>query len=269
MRIDFPGRKIVVGQVQRALGLKDDGDDRRLTWQAIVNALPLVPVPIIVQSSSVQFPDRDNITMRVQRFLGAYVDGHDGQETWSFLAQRFDPTLKESPVKPISQTPSLPIGEYPERIVSSPNRNNGVNECKGCVIHHASGYYEGTVSWCLQKGTNASYHILVNTDGRRTVMGPDTTRLHHAGQSVWKGRSGCNAFMLGLAFIGNTNDGTMRGDAGPRLTPDEIASAVQWLRPRMRKYGWTKDDITAHRIIAPGRKDDTSLHALNQILSAI
>ncbi len=268
-RIPFKGREIVVKQVQRSLGLTVDGDDRRATWQAIAERLPLSPVPNLAKSTAVEFPGRDELTKRVQRALGGVlVDGHDGQETWAALAQRFDPVLKHGDL-PVAPTQKPVSGGYSERVVSSPNRNSGTNECKGCVIHHASGYYDGTVSWCLQKGTQAGYHVLIATDGRRTIMGEDAARLHHAGASVWKGRSGCNAFMLGLAFTGNTNDGAMRGDAGRHLTPDEIASALQWLRPRMKRYGWSKNEITAHRVVSPGRKDDTSVPALNQILAAL
>jgi N-acetyl-anhydromuramoyl-L-alanine amidase len=269
MRIAFPARHVVVQQVQRSLGLKADGDDRRATWQAIAERLPLSPVPRIPDSPDVRFPGRDELTKRVQRALGGIlVDGHDGQETWAALAERFDPFLTQLPAG-MSPAQFFQPGRYEERVVSCPNRNAGINECRGVVVHHASGYYDGTVSWCLQKGTKAGYHVLINTDGRRTVMGEDTARLHHAGQSTWRGRSGCNAFMLGLAFIGNTNDGAMRGAAGADLTKDEVASALEWLRPRMGKYGWTRSDLTTHRIVSPGRKDDTSIRALNQIHAAL
>lgn len=267
-RIYFKGRDLVVKQVQRSLGLKDDGDDRRATWQAIVERLPLQPVPEITASRDFDFPGREEITKRVQRTLGGIlVDGADGQETWSALAERFDPDLKEAVIKPYPQ--QSVAGKYSERKVSSPNRSSSTNECRGVVIHHASGYYDGTVSWCLQKGTNAAYHVLIATDGRRTIMGEDTARLYHSGESSWRGRKFANAFMLGLAFTGNTNDGAMRGAAGRDLTEDEIASALEWLLPRMNKYGWTVNDITAHRIVSPGRKDDTSIKALHQIQSAL
>lgn len=265
MRIEFKGRPLAVSQVQESLGLKPDGDDRRFTWQAIANALPLSPIPIIPQSLSIDFPGRSELVKRVQRTLGnILVDGYDGQETWSALAQRFSPRL------PIV-SPRLPeSGSYTEKVRGrTPNRNAGTNECRGLVIHHASGYFEGTVDWCLKKGTNAAYHVLINTNGERAVLALDSDRCHHAGASSWKGRSGCNAFMLGLSFIGNTNDGSMRGDAGPNLTWDEVQSALEWIRPRMSKYGWTNNDITAHRFVSPGRKDDTSVSAFNQIIQAL
>jgi len=270
MKISFPARALVVQQVQRALGLKADGDDRRATWQAIVSRLPLSPVPLILDSSAVQFPGRDAITMRVQRHLGTHVDGHDGQETWAALAERFDPRLMQVATPPaLTPAQSTPDG-YTERVRGrTPNRNAGTNGCEGLVLHHAAGYFDGTVSWCLKPGTFAGYHCLVNTDGERAILAHDSDRVHHAGASTWRGRSGCNAFMMGLCFVGNTHTGTMRGGHGPDLTEHEIASALEWIRPRMAKYGWTKDDITRHAIVSPGRKDDTSLRAHQQILVAL
>lgn len=267
MRIDFKGRVIVVKQVQRALGLLPDGDDRTKTWQAIVDSLPLVPVPRIQKS----FQDRDVITARVQRSLGGiFDDGHDGQETWAALAQRFDPALAHAPKPTPSPFVTVQKGNYEEDRVTSPNRSSATgNECKGLVIHHASGYYKGTINWCCTKGTNAGYHVLINTDGHRTTMGPDSARLYHSGESSHNGRKWCNGFMLGLAFIGNTNDGAMRGDAGRHLTDDEVASAKEWILPRMTKYGWKREDFTAHRLVSPGRKDDTSLDALRRVTHAV
>lgn len=269
-RIPFPGRSIVVQQVQRALGgLKVDGDDRRSTWQAISNRL-LIPVPLIHASASVQFPDRDSITKRVQSALGGIlIDGHDGQETWSRLAERFDPALRDPTMPTPPVQPPAQSGRYSERVVKSPNRNAGGNRKLGAVLHHASGYYDGTVSWCLNPASKVSYHVLINTDGSRTAMVPDDDRAWHAGVSSWRGMSGCNGFTLGIAYIGNTNDGAMRGQAGRDLTAAEIASTLEWLRPRMTRYGWTKSDLTAHRLISPGRKDDTSVTALQQILAAL
>jgi AmpD protein len=269
-RISFPGRKVVIQQVQGALGLLADGDDRVKTWQAIAAALPLSPVPPLPASSSVAFPGRDELVKRVQRALGGIlVDGDDGQETWAALAERFDPQLRQVEHKPTPQLPDAIAGRFPQRTVLSPNRNSGGNKLQGVVIHHASGYYEGTVSWCLNPKAKVSYHCLINTDGARTQIVPDEDRAWHAGVYSWKGSSGCNGFTLGLAFIGNTNDGAMRGAAGRDLSAAEVASAIEWLRPRMAKYGWSKDDITAHRIIAPGRKDDTSIRALNQIFAGL
>lgn len=267
MRIQFKGREIVVKQVQQSLGIAVDGDDRRGTWQAIANSLPLIPTPSIPPSSLIQFPGRNAVTERVQRSLGnILVDGHDGQETWSALAQRFDPLSKLLPDTP----EEAPSGSYRQVVRGrTPNRNSGINERKGLILHHASGYFEGTVSWCLKKGTNASYHVLIDTNGERAVLAHDEDRCHHAGVSSWKGRSGCNAFMMGLSFIGNTNDGAMRGDAGPNLTYHEVQSALEWIRPRMEKYGWSKADITTHRVASPGRKDDISIYAYNQIINAL
>lgn len=266
MIIPFPKRELVVAQVQRALKLPETGRDTTSVWLAIAQALPLVPLPAVPAIETEDFPNRRIIVSRVQRVLGIPVDGSDGKGTWSALAERFDPPRRE-----VLSSEALPhSGRYVERSRGrTPNRNKGANERLGLVLHHACGYFEGTVSWCLQDGTQAGYHVLIALNGERALLALETDRAHHAGKSRFKGREGCNAFMLGLAFTGDTNNGARRGAAGPALTPDEVASAVEWIKPRMLRYGWFKNDITTHAAVSPGRKDDVSPAAYRQIIDAL
>ena len=69
--------------------------------------------------------------------------------------------------------------------------------------------------------------------------------------------------MLGLAFSDNTKT--------RELTDDEIASAVEWLLPRFKKWGWSTDlsTVTTHKEISPGRKDDVDSRAEQAILKAL
>ena len=77
---------------------------------------------------------------------------------------------------------------------------------------------------------------------------PDEHVAWHSGVSSFRGRTGCNAFMLGLSFAGDTYRAP--------LTEAQLASALEWLEPRWTRYGWTLDWMTDHRQVAPGRKDD-------------
>lgn len=267
--ISFPKRRDLILETQREMGMRNPtGVDGMFTWHTLGKLLlpekhPAMafvrPIP-----SRVMFPGRENIVAAIQSALKIDVDGDDGPQTWSALAQRFD--KKTEPAHPpqwISRE-----GEYEESIRGrSPNRNKGINLCEGIVIHHAAGYYEGTISWCLKPGTTAGYHCLVNTDGRRAILAEDLDCVHHAGQSKWRGKSSCNFFMLGIAFIGNTNTGAMRPSAD--LTPDEVASACEWIREKMKIHSITRADITTHAAVSPGRKDDTSLRAYQQIMAAL
>ena len=267
--IAFPKRKALVLETQRDLGMsKATGVDGMFTWHTIAKRLLPEKHPAMAfvkpQPSRLIFPGRESIVAAVQAALGIDVDGDDGPQTWSALAQKFD--QKTAPANPPQWTAKE--GAYPESVRGrSPNRNKGTNACQGIVIHHAAGYFEGTVDWCLKPGTQAGYHCLVNIDGERAILGNDADCLHHAGQSQWRGKPSCNYFMLGLAFIGNTHTGTMR--PYPELTPDEVKSACEWIRAKMKLHGITRDNITTHYAVSPGRKDDTSLRAYQQIMAEL
>lgn len=51
-----------------------------------------------------------------------------------------------------------------------------------------------------------------------------------------------------MAFEGDTNQREL-GEA-------EMASAAEYLVPIMQRYGLMLDDVTDHRTVSPGRKDD-------------
>ena len=142
--------------------------------------------------------------------------------------------------------------------LSSPSR---VNECAGVVWHHSSGSYIGGVEWIQNPQSKVSYHCLIAKDGRRTVFAPDERIAWHAGKSKWKGREFCNAFTLGVAFEGDTH----KYD----ITQAQIESAIEWLSSRAKKYGWTMDDMTTHRAVSPGRKNDISPAAECVLFAAI
>ena len=85
-------------------------------------------------------------------------------------------------------------------------------------------------------------------DGKRTVLADPDERPWHAGKSAWHGRRDLNSWSVGAAFEGDTYDRTL-GDA-------EMASMAEYLLPIMRQYGLTLADVTDHRTVSPGRKDD-------------
>lgn len=142
--------------------------------------------------------------------------------------------------------------------VSSKSR---VNECLGVVWHHSAGSFNGSVDWILQSKSQVSYHCIIDLDGSRVIFADDRRVCWHAGKSKWRGREFCNGFTIGCAFSGDTND--------RNLTDHEIESAIKWLRPRWDKYDWSMDDMTTHRNVSPGRKDDISPAAEKQLFAEI
>lgn len=153
--------------------------------------------------------------------------------------------------------------KFKEDIKLTPNvsAKYRVNEKQGVVWHHSAGSFSGSVSWILQSKSQVSYHCIINLDGSRVVFADDSRVCWHAGKSRWKGRSLCNGFMLGVAFSGDTN----KRD----LTQAEIDSAIEWLAPRWKSYNWSMDNMTTHRAVSPGRKDDISPKAEKQLFDAI
>ena len=138
---------------------------------------------------------------------------------------------------------------YPEFTRPSPNCDATVpHEQLGVVFHHTVISFDETIALMTDPARRVSYHCVIAPDGTRCTLVPDAQVAWHAGVSSFRGRAGCNAFLLGLSFAGDTY-------AAP-LTAAQLASALEWLAPRWVRRGWTIAGMTDHRQVAPGRKDD-------------
>lgn len=138
---------------------------------------------------------------------------------------------------------------FPEISRPSPNCDSTVpHERRGVVFHHSVITFDETIALMTDPTRKVSYHCLIAPDGTRCTFVPDEHVAWHSGISSFRGRDGCNAFMLGLSFAGDTY--------GSPLTDAQLASALEWLEPRWLRHGWTLDWMTDHRQVAPGRKDD-------------
>ncbi|MEO6874245.1 MAG: N-acetylmuramoyl-L-alanine amidase [Opitutaceae bacterium] len=138
---------------------------------------------------------------------------------------------------------------FPEISRASPNCDAMiVHEQLGVVFHHSVLPFDETIALMTDPAKKVSYHCLIAPDGTRCTFVPDAHIAWHAGVSSFHGRPGCNAYLLGLSFAGDTY-------ATP-LTDAQLASAVEWLAPRWTRNRWTRDGMTDHRQIAPGRKND-------------
>ena len=151
-----------------------------------------------------------------------------------------------------SSTPApsikLKARKYPEKILNSPNVSGRRITPRAVVLHHTSGAYAGSVAWCMDPISKVSYHAIVAKDGRRTVLADPDERTWHAGVSSWRGKRDLNSWAIGAAFEGDTTKREL-GEA-------EMASMAEYLLPIMQRYGLTLADVTDHRTVSPGRKDD-------------
>lgn len=116
------------------------------------------------------------------------------------------------------------------------------------MLHHSGGSYAGGVAWIKNPKSRVSYHVLVAPDGRRTVFANPTQRTWHAGKSSWQGRGDLNSWAVGASFAGDSYK--------EPLTDDAMASMAEYLIPIMRQYDLELLDVTDHRTVSPGRKDD-------------
>ena len=137
---------------------------------------------------------------------------------------------------------------YPETKVRTPNVSAKPIRPEAIVLHHSGGSYAGGVSWIKNPASRVSYHVLVAPDGRRTVFARPDQRTWHAGKSSWQGRGDLNSWSVGASFAGDTY-------AEP-LTLDAMDSMAEYLLPIMARYGLEILDVTDHRTVSPGRKDD-------------
>jgi N-acetyl-anhydromuramyl-L-alanine amidase AmpD len=100
----------------------------------------------------------------------------------------------------------------------------------------------------MDPASRVSYHCIVAKDGKRTVLADPDERTWHAGVSSWRGKRDLNSWSIGAAFEGDTNT--------RQLGEDEMASMADYLVPIMRAHGLRLADVTDHRTVSPGRKDD-------------
>lgn len=159
---------------------------------------------------------------------------------------------------------------YSENFIQTANISSRLIVPEGVVTHHISLSKEDTIAILTKKQgllsngdafSGVSAHCIGWKDGSRTVLANDNQRCWHAGRSEFKGRYGCNDFLLGYEFHGDTYKYP--------LTQDQIGSFIEWLIHRKEKWNIAFDYITDHRTIAPTRKVDINPVELKRLLTAI
>lgn len=94
-------------------------------------------------------------------------------------------------------------------------------------------------------GVRVSAHFLIRRTGALLQFVPCTKRAWHAGASVWRGRSACNDYSIGIELEGG--DEVPYAEAQYRVLA-ELARALRAAYPIA--------DIVGHCDIAPERKTD-------------
>ncbi len=94
-------------------------------------------------------------------------------------------------------------------------------------------------------GLEVSAHFLIRRDGELLQFVSCDARAWHAGASVWRGRSECNDFSIGIELEG------LEGDVFEAPQYVALAGLIGALR---RHYPVAA--VTGHEQVAPGRKND-------------
>ncbi len=93
-----------------------------------------------------------------------------------------------------------------------------------------------------------SAHLLIRRDGEIIQYVPFQQRAWHAGESRFQDREHCNDFSIGIE---------LEGYDAHAFEPVQYQQLAQLTRALMKAYpGITRERITGHSDIAPGRKTD-------------
>lgn len=142
-----------------------------------------------------------------------------------------------------SEKTAEPENTYKEVSYPTPNyARDKVNDVRGVILHHtAEPTVERSLAVLTSKEKGVGTHVVIDTDGTRYIMCAPTVVTYHAGYSILAGREGCNQFTIGIEFQGNTLE--------KPLTDDQIASAIEYLRPIIHQYGIPVENIVTHEMV--------------------
>ena len=97
-------------------------------------------------------------------------------------------------------------------------------------------------------GQRVSAHALIRRDGQIVQYVPFGERAWHAGQSAYRGRSGCNDFSIGVELEGTDDTPYTDAQYGALAV---LSAALLAAYPSLSAQA-----IAGHNEIAPGRKTD-------------
>lgn len=138
--------------------------------------------------------------------------------------------------------------KYKEKKHPTPNYDrNRTNKVEGVILHHTA---EPTIEKSLGVLTSlkkkVGTHCVIDLDGTRYIMCEPEVATYHAGFSVLNGKEGCNYFTIGIEFQGNTLE--------KPLTDDQIFSAIEYLKPLIKKYKIPIKNIVTHEMVRKAYK---------------
>ena len=180
------------------------------------------------------------------------------------MAEMYDQTDKESPIaKKIDDVRDFDFLEVWHKGAGHSSKKQA---WKGVTFHHTAGTILGTIDHLTKRTKGASYHCMIAENGDRHRFVDDAVRAYHAGYGIIHGRNP-NHVNISVSFNGDTQSGKFRGSK--ELTAAEIASTIEFLKPRWEKFEDFWRFTGDHRSCDPKRRNDLNPLALEQLLDAI
>ena len=251
--MDFPNKENLVKQAQKLLNIQETGKADYLTWRAIGDFVGIETKDLWPYS----------LIRNTQKQLGLLDDGEDGKLTWGKIVEVLTHNAPEQIVPK--------KGKYKETVKPSPQTNGQYAQKiipKAIVMHDSAGAYLGSIDWTSRitnpktgKRLYASYHCIIKRNGERTILNLDNNRAFHAGASSFKGKSSLNLWSIGVAFEQDSHTRPLEDSA--------IESAIEYILPRMKKWGITPEYVTDHRTVSPNRKVDLKKEEFEKFHAAL
>ena len=175
------------------------------------------------------------------------------------------------------KTHVLYLDDKPVAQKKTPNMGGALTRPSLLVMHFtASQRAAGAISWLCNPVAKASAQIVIDIDGTVTQLMPLNRIAWHAGLSKWKGKSGCNAFSIGIEManlgllrrLGNDKFADSYGHYVPAAQVATVNGRYWALYPKSQQDAAvgvaqaiiatypTIREIVGHSDIAPGRKID-------------
>lgn len=129
---------------------------------------------------------------------------------------------------------------------SSPNRGGIITPTLVVIHYTGSNSLQGALSWLCAKGSQVSAHLVIAKTGQIWQLLPFNVAGWHAGRSEYNGRSGVNAFSIGIENVG-------LGDEWPEA---QIQANIDVIKALCAAYKIV--DLVGHDEVAipDGRKPD-------------
>jgi N-acetyl-anhydromuramyl-L-alanine amidase AmpD len=234
------GGKIIMVCGDKQLQVNGSFSDMYHVYQRLQNEYRGVPIQaFLLDNGSYNLPIWDNdqkiTTEEIKKHLLRNTDG--GTALVLINDERISPYEYKNKYKEYQNyTPNFTL----DSITHKP----AINEKQVIVIHHTGEYEEADsiIRQFKNPESNTSSHVVIMKDGTRYLFNTDNSVLAHAGKSDFNNRNAVNYFSLGVEMEGDTKNHT-------QFTIAQLESLLEYLRPRIEKYGIKFENITTHKII--------------------